>query len=133
MVTFGLWTPYFYLARYGIENRIAPNLASCSHWARLWGGYSVALLPIVSVTSISSRWHVLALLSYYSVGLGYSTARFIILSLLFGASSGIVIALMMSYHSAHCRLPTQVRYAMSSAAKVTSSNILTLAYISNEL
>lgn len=101
MVTLGLWTPYFYLARYGVENGMEPGLASYlfallnagSFVGRVLGGvvaHHVGQFNIITSACFSS-----AILLFCWLRI-HSTAELIVLSFLFGASSGIVIALMMS-------------------------------------
>lgn len=101
MVVLGLWTPYFYIATYGIEHGMSPSLANYlfalitagSFVGRVSGGFLAGWIGQFNVISISC--YISAILIFIWLGVT-NTAGLIVLAILSGASSGIIIALMMS-------------------------------------
>ncbi|RFU75119.1 major facilitator superfamily domain, general substrate transporter [Trichoderma arundinaceum] len=101
MVILGLWTPYFYLADYGSIHGMSPNLASYL-FALINGGSFLGRVFAGAVARHLGQFNVITVACYCSAILMFcwlkitSSAGLIVLSVLFGASSGIIIALMMS-------------------------------------
>jgi len=101
MVVLGIWTPYFYLAEYGLAHGMAPSLASYL-FALINGGSFVGRMLGGTVAQRLGQFNVITLACYSSAILlfcwlkVYTSAGLIVLSVLFGATSGIIIALMMS-------------------------------------
>ena len=101
MVILGIWTPYFYLAEYGLANGMSPSLASYlfaminagSFSGRMLGGTFAQHLGQFNV--ITSACYGSAILFFCWLKI-VSSGGLIVFSLLFGATSGIIIALMMS-------------------------------------
>ncbi|KAL6900170.1 major facilitator superfamily domain-containing protein [Trichoderma evansii] len=101
MVILGLWTPYFYLADYGSAHGMSANLASYL-FAIINGGSFMGRVFAGAVARKLGQFNVIAVSCYCSAILMFcwlkitSSAGLIVLAILFGATSGIVIALMMS-------------------------------------
>ncbi|KAK5130044.1 hypothetical protein LTR08_002518 [Meristemomyces frigidus] len=101
MVVLGLWTPYFYLAEYGLAHGMDAGLASYlfalinagSFIGRMSGGVLSGYLGQFNV--ITSACYLSSMLMFCWLAIE-SSAGLIVLSLFFGATSGIIIALMMS-------------------------------------
>jgi hypothetical protein len=101
MVVLGLWTPYFYVATYGISHGMSARLANYlfalinagSLVGRIAGGFLAGWAGQFNVITMSC--YISAILVFIWLGVT-STAGLIVLAILFGASSGIIIALMMS-------------------------------------
>ncbi|KAI5235765.1 MFS general substrate transporter [Aureobasidium subglaciale] len=101
MVVFGLWTPYFYLADYSLANGMSSKLAGYlfvflntgSLVGRIAGGFLANHLGQFNVITTACYCSAILLFSWLGIT---STGGLIVLALLFGASSGIIIALMMS-------------------------------------
>lgn len=99
MVVLGIWTPYFYLAGYGLSRGMAPRLASYlfaminagSFVGRILGGAFAQYLGQFNV--ITAAFYVSSILLFCWLKV-YTSAGLIVLSILFGATSGIIIALM---------------------------------------
>ncbi|KAH8647780.1 major facilitator superfamily domain-containing protein [Xylariales sp. PMI_506] len=101
LVILGLWTPYFYLAEYGIAYGMSTNVSSYL-FALLNGG---SLLGRLAAAFLAQRLGQFNLLSGAGVFAGvlmfcwlkiFSTAGLIVFALLYGWMSGVVIAMMMS-------------------------------------
>lgn len=101
MVIFGLWTPYFYIASYGLKHGMDRGLASYL-FALLNAGSFVGRVLAGTFAQHLGQFNVMMFACYGSAILLYcwlkitSSAGLIVLSILFGATSGTVIALMMS-------------------------------------
>jgi cyanate permease len=101
MVVIGLWTPYFYIATYGVEHGMSAKLANYlfalinvgSFVGRVSGGFLAGRVGQFNVITISC--YIFSILIFIWLGVT-STGGLIVLAILFGASSGIIIALMMS-------------------------------------
>lgn len=101
MVVLGIWTPYFYLGEYGLAHGMAPSLASYlfaminagSFVGRVLGGTFAQRLGQFNVITLACYSTAILLFCWLKVT---SSAGLIVLSVLFGATSGIIIALMMS-------------------------------------
>ena len=101
MVVLGIWTPYFYLAEYGLAHGMSSSLASYlfaiinagSFMGRMLGGSVAQYLGQFNVITVACYSSALLLFCWLKIT---SPAGIIVLSLLFGGISGIVIALMMS-------------------------------------
>ncbi|UKZ60910.1 uncharacterized protein TrAtP1_002180 [Trichoderma atroviride] len=101
MVILGLWTPYFYLADYGSAHGMSENLASYlfaiinagSFGGRIFAGTVARKLGQFNVIAVAAYASAILLFCWLKIT---SSAGLIVLSILFGASSGIVIAMMMS-------------------------------------
>jgi MFS family permease len=114
MVVFGLWTPYFYIATYGIEHGMSAKLANYlfafinvgSFVGRVSGGFLAGWVGQFNVISISC--YISSILIFIWLGVT-STGGLIVLATLFGASSGIIIALMMSTIAHTAEHPSKVR------------------------
>lgn len=106
MVAFGFWTPYFYLAEYGQAHGMSANLASYlfaiinagSFVGRILGGTFAHKVGQFNVVTFSCFTTALLLFCWLKIT---SSAGLIVLSIFFGATSGTIIALMMST-IAHC-------------------------------
>jgi MFS family permease len=118
-VVLGLWTPYFYLAEYGLDHGMSANLATYlfalinagSFVGRMLGGISAQRLGQFNVVAAACYASAILLYCWLSIT---SSAGLVVLSILFGATSGIIIALMMST-IAHCApQPREVRASIAS-------------------
>ncbi|KAL1875242.1 hypothetical protein Daus18300_003313 [Diaporthe australafricana] len=106
MVVLGFWTPYFYLATYAEAHGMSSSLASYlfaiinagSFMGRILGGTFAQYIGQFNVTVFACYSSALLLFCWLAVT---SSAGLIVLSALFGGTSGIIIALMMST-VAHC-------------------------------
>jgi MFS family permease len=106
MVVLGFWTPYFYIAAYGQEHGMTPVLASYlfavlnagSFAGRMLGGTFAQRLGQFNVVAFSCYASAILLFCWLKIT---TAAGLIVFSVLFGATSGIIIALMMST-MAHC-------------------------------
>jgi len=114
MIVLGLWTPYFYIATYGIEHGMSVRLANYL-FALINAGSFVGRVSGGFLAGRGGQFNVIAASCYFSailifVWLGItSTAGLIVLAILFGASSGIIIALMMSTIAHTADHPSKVR------------------------
>lgn len=101
LVILGLWTPYFYLATYGLTHGMSPALASYL-FALINGGSFVGRVLSGSVARFVGQFNLVTLGCYCSAILLFcwlaieSTAGLLVFSVLYGGSSGMVIALMPS-------------------------------------
>ncbi|PVH80562.1 MFS general substrate transporter [Cadophora sp. DSE1049] len=101
MVILGLWTPYFYIASYGLEHDMDAGLASYL-FALLNAGSFVGRVLAGTFAQHLGQFNVMTLACYGSAILLFcwlkitSSAGLVIFSLLYGGTSGVVIALMMS-------------------------------------
>ena len=101
MVVLGIWMPYFYLAEYGLARGMAPSLASYlfaiinagSFIVRLLGGTVAQHLGQFNVITFACFGSAILLFCWLKVS---TSAELIVLSVLFGGTSGVVIPLMMS-------------------------------------
>ncbi|KAL7626426.1 hypothetical protein AAE478_003198 [Parahypoxylon ruwenzoriense] len=101
MVVLGFWTPYFYLADYGRQYGMAPNLASYlfalinagSFVGRMLGGTFAQHVGQFNVVTFACYSSAILLFCWLRI---FTSAGLIVLAILFGATSGIIIALMMS-------------------------------------
>lgn len=101
MVVLGIWTPYFYLAEYGLSHGMAPSLATYlfaminagSFVGRMLGGAMAQHLGQFNIITFACYGSSVLLFCWLKVT---TSAGLIVLSILFGAMSGIIIALMMS-------------------------------------
>jgi MFS family permease len=106
MVVLGLWTPYFYIADYALDHHVSPNIAGYllslvnagSFIGRFAAGYLAGWFGQYNVITFACYASSILLFSWLAIT---SSAGLIILAILFGATSGIIIALMMST-LAHC-------------------------------
>lgn len=106
MVVLGFWTPYFYIANYALDHGMSPSLASYlfavlnagSFAGRMVGGTFAARLGQFNVVALSCYASAVLLFCWLRIT---SSAGLVALAVLFGATSGTVIALMMST-MAHC-------------------------------
>lgn len=100
-VILGLWTPYFYVANYGLANGMSPALASYM-FAMINGGSFLGRLFSGAVAQYVGQFNLVAGGSYFSAILVFawlaikSPAGLVVFSWLYGATSGIVVALMIS-------------------------------------
>lgn len=100
LVVLGIWTPYFYLADYGLAHGMAPNLATYlfaiinagSLFGRLLAGTIAQRVGQFNVITFACYSSAILLFCWLRV---YSSAGLIVLSVLFGGTSGIVIAIMV--------------------------------------
>jgi MFS family permease len=101
LVVLGIWTPYFYLAEYGLAFGMAPSLATYL-FALINAGSFVGRMLAGTLAQYVGQFNVITVACYGSAVLLFcwlkveTSAGLIVLSILFGATSGIVIALMMS-------------------------------------
>ena len=101
MVVLGIWTPYFYLAEYGLSHGMAPSLATYlfaminagSFLGRILGGTVAQYLGQFNIITFACYSSSILLFCWLKI---YTSAGLVVLSILFGATSGIIIALMMS-------------------------------------
>lgn len=114
LVVLGFWTPYFYLATYAEAHGMSSALASYlfaiinagSFAGRILGGTFAQHAGQFNVTASACYSSAVLLFCWLAIT---SSAGLIVLSVLFGGTSGIIIALMMST-VAHCAPhPSQVR------------------------
>lgn len=101
MVILGLWTPYFYLAEYGLAHGMDAGLASYL-FVLINAGSFIGRMSGGVLSSYIGQFNIITSACYFSSMLMFcwlateSTAGLIVLSLFFGATSGIIIGLMMS-------------------------------------
>lgn len=122
MAVLGIWRPDFYLAEYALAHGMSPSLASYlfalinggSFVGRLLGGTVAQLLGQFNVITFACYSSAISLFCWLKV---YTSAGLIVLSILFGATSGIIIALMMStvahtvdHPSKVCTKPSAIRF-----------------------
>ncbi|KAI0121757.1 major facilitator superfamily domain-containing protein [Xylariales sp. AK1849] len=101
MVVLGVFTPYFYLAEYGLAHGMAPSLASYlfallnagSFVGRVLGGIATQRLGQFNMITVACFGSAILLFCWIRI---HTSSGLIVFSLLFGATSGIIIALMMS-------------------------------------
>jgi predicted MFS family arabinose efflux permease len=101
LVVLGVWTPYFYIAGYGLAHGMAPSLATYlfallnagSFAGRVLGGTVAQHIGQFNVITLACFGSAILLFSWLKIT---TSSGLIVLSLLFGATSGAVIALMMS-------------------------------------
>ncbi|THW22493.1 MFS general substrate transporter [Aureobasidium pullulans] len=100
MVILGLWTPYFYLANYGLAHGMSPNLAGYlfalinagSFLGRILGGLLANRVGQFNVVTAACYLSSLLLFCWLTIS---SSAGLVVFAVLFGAVSGAIIALMM--------------------------------------
>jgi hypothetical protein len=101
LVILGLWTPYFYLATYGFAHGMSPTLASYL-FALINEGSFVGRVISGSLAQYLGQFNLMTFGCYCSAILLFcwlaieSTAGLTVFSILFGGTSGFVIALMSS-------------------------------------
>lgn len=129
MVILGLWTPYFYLADYGSAHGMSENLASYL-FAIINGGSFCGRVFAGTVARKLGQFNVIATAAFASAILMFcwlkitSSPGLIVLSILFGATSGIVIAMMMSTLAQTADHPSKVSASVfSKSAKVLSNRL----------
>lgn len=101
LLVLGLWTPYFYLAQYGITYGMSASLANYlfalinagSFVGRVSGGVLADYLGQLNVITAASYISSILLFCWSAA---FSSAGLVVLSIFIGASTGIIIALMMS-------------------------------------
>ncbi|KAK7717658.1 hypothetical protein SLS64_003153 [Diaporthe eres] len=106
LVVLGFWTPYFYLATYAEAHGMSPALASYlfaiinagSFAGRVLGGTFAQCAGQFNVTALACYSSAVLLFCWLAIT---SSAGLIVLAVLFGGTSGVIIALMMST-VAHC-------------------------------
>ncbi|KAG6365562.1 hypothetical protein INS49_007173 [Diaporthe citri] len=106
LVVLGFWTPYFYLATYAEAHGMSSALASYlfaiinagSFAGRVLGGTFAQHAGQFNVTTLACYSSAVLLFCWLAIT---SSAGLIVLSVLFGGTSGVIIALMMST-VAHC-------------------------------
>lgn len=114
MVILGLWTPYFYIASYGLEHGMDAGLASYL-FALLNAGSFVGRVLAGTFAQHLGQFNVMTFACYVSAMLLFlwlkitSSAGLVVFSLLYGGASGIVIALMMSTIAHTADHPSKVR------------------------
>jgi predicted MFS family arabinose efflux permease len=113
MVILGFWTPYFYIAAFGLRIDMSPGLASYlfailnagSFAGRMLGGTFAHHLGQFNVITFACYASAMLLFVWLKIT---TSAGLVVLAVFFGATSGIIIALMMST-IAHCAPhPTQI-------------------------
>jgi len=113
MVVLGFWTPYFYIAAYARDNGMSPLLASYlfailnagSFAGRVLGGTFAQHLGQFNVVALSCYASAVLLFCWLRVT---TSAGLIALAVLFGATSGTIIALMMSTMAHSAPHPSQI-------------------------
>ena len=111
LVMFGLWTPYFYLADYGLAHGIDLggyffaflNGGSCA--GRILAGFIANYVGQYNVVTAAIYAGAILLFCWLAIA---SKAGLIVLAVLYGAASGTVIALMSSTIAHTADHPTQV-------------------------
>lgn len=112
-IVLGFWTPYFYLADYAQAHGMSSSLGAYlfaiinagSLVGRILGGSFAQYVGQFNVVTVACYSSSLLLFCWLAIT---SSAGLIVLSVLFGATSGTIIALMMST-VAHCAPhPSQV-------------------------
>jgi MFS family permease len=113
MTIVGYWTPYYYLAEYGIANGLKPDMADYlfaivnagSFVGRIIGGVAAGYAGQFNVITCAIFFS--STLLFVWLGL-HSATGLIVLSVLFGAMSGVVLALMMSIAAHTADHPSKV-------------------------
>ncbi|KAM0255601.1 hypothetical protein ACHAQJ_005605 [Trichoderma viride] len=124
MVIMGLWTPYFYLADYGTAHGMSANLASYlfaiinagSFLGRVFAGAVARKLGQFNVITVACYASAILLFCWLKIT---SSAGLVVLSILFGASSGIVIALMMTTLAHTADHPSKIGTYLGMATFIT--------------
>ena len=101
LIILGLWTPYFYLTEYGLAQGMSAELASYlfavinagSFMGRVLAGTFAGYVGQFNVITIACYCSSLLLFCWLAIT---SSAGIMALALLFGGTSGIIVALMMS-------------------------------------
>ena len=101
LIILGIYTPYFYLATYGLEHGMDPTLAGYlfalvnagSLVGRLLAGFGARRVGMFNVMTSACAASALLVFCWLAIT---STGGLIALAVLYGACSGIVIALMMA-------------------------------------
>ncbi|KAI5457484.1 major facilitator superfamily domain-containing protein [Mariannaea sp. PMI_226] len=101
MIVLGIWTPYFYLAEYASMHGMPSSLSSYL-FAMINAGSFAGRILGGGVAQYAGQFNVITLACYGSAILLFcwlkitTSSGLIVFSVLFGAASGIIIALMMS-------------------------------------
>ncbi|KAK0708324.1 major facilitator superfamily domain-containing protein [Lasiosphaeris hirsuta] len=123
LVVFGFWTPYFYIATYAKAHGMPAVLASYlfailnagSFFGRMVVGTFAQRLGQFNIVTFSCFGCAILLFSWLKID---TPAGLIVLVALFGASSGVIIAMMMST-LAHCAPhPSQIGAYLGQATAV---------------
>jgi predicted MFS family arabinose efflux permease len=113
MVILGLWTPYFYLANYGLAHGMSANLAGYlfalinagSFLGRILGGLLANRVGQFNVVTAACYLSSLLLFCWLAIS---SSAGLVVFAVLFGAVSGAIIALMMPLFAHTADHPSKV-------------------------
>jgi hypothetical protein len=107
MVVLGFWTPYVYFAEYGLAHGMAPTLATYL-FALINAGSLLGRILAGNLAHRLGQFNVITFACYSSAILLFCWLKVIVLSVLFGATSGTIIALMMSTVAHTADHPSQV-------------------------
>lgn len=142
MVILGLWTPYFYLADYGSAHGMSLNLASYL-FALINAGSFLGRVFAGAVARHLGQFNVITVACYASGILMFcwlkitSSAGLIVLSILFGATSGIIIALMFTTIAHTADHPSKVSlnllFSVLKANAFIDWNLFRNVYISHRI
>ena len=113
MVILGLWTPYFYLANYGLAHGMSTNLAGYlfalinagSFFGRILGGLLANHVGQFNVVNVACYLSSVLLFCWLAIS---SSAGLVVFAVLFGAVSGAIIALMMPLFAHTADHPSKV-------------------------
>ncbi|QIX01355.1 hypothetical protein AMS68_006872 [Peltaster fructicola] len=113
LLVLGLWTPYFYLAEYGIANGMNSTLANYL-FAFLNAGSFIGRILAGAFAGYAGQFNVITAAAY-AIGIillcwlaTFSSAGIIVLSIFIGAATGIIIALMMSTIAHTADVPSKI-------------------------
>lgn len=115
MVILGLWTPYFYLANYGLAHGMSANLAGYlfalinagSFLGRILGGLLANHVGQFNVVIAACYLSPFLLFCWLAIS---SSAGLVVFAVLFGAVSGAIIALMMPLFAHTADHPSKVSH-----------------------
>lgn len=101
VISWGLWTPFFYLSTYGLRHGMDPSLATYlvaiinagSFFGRMGGGAAAVKLGQFNLVSFASFASGVLVLCWLRIT---SMAGLVVLAVLYGATSGMIIALMIA-------------------------------------
>ncbi|KAG9943637.1 MFS general substrate transporter, partial [Aureobasidium melanogenum] len=119
-VILGFWSPYFFVADYGLAHGVSPHLANYlfaflnagSLVGRVGGGFVALYLGAFNAMVFACFATALLLYCWLAIT---STAGLIIFSLLFGATSGLIIALMFPVIAQMADHPSKARTYLGQA------------------
>lgn len=113
LISWGLWTPFFYLSTYGLRHGMDASLATYlvavinggSFAGRVGGGAAALALGQFNLVAAASLASGVLVLCWLRIA---STGGLVVLAVLYGATSGMVIALMIATLGIVAPRPNQI-------------------------